>query len=874
MRFDNAMRLAAQTNEPHRSYWRDPGEKAGEMRIYRTLNQKGTFPCLPCITLSKLAPPPAPQIKAKAAKAAARMWARDCQWYQHPEQCAYAKPVQRVVPSRRLVEKLQSQVEQYHAVFARLFPGRDIEDFVSLPRAELVDLAVALSAASASPSQAPDRLLSRSESVKRSDGADSLEALEQAPEQDPNTDEAKRLRDKIQGISDDINGLGLSIDRASSYVGVSSINAAMKVIFKTAPMARPFIAQAQPETAAASRSSTPSPYDRDPDPQELPPEDEGSRLIDSYFAHVHVLMPMIEEDSFRHSYTYGSRRDHSWLGLLNMVLALGSLASTTCANEDHMVYYQRARKHIDFETFGSGSLFTLQALALLSGYYLHWLNRPNEANGIMGATLRMATAHGLHREYSESRRDESLAGGNAVLSNSEVPVEIRRRTWWSLYILDSWASITTGRPSLGRTGDGITIEHPRIPEQMNNAQYLKSLTLLPIIHSIPFCKIATKVQDILAAQSNIGFEALFALDAELERWHDALPPMLRDVVERPHPRKRHSSTAGDYNASSGVGHTQAAGNSTIDFARPLEHERTVCPELLKTTRAIMRWRYQNLKILMHRPILLATALRRTPWSRMSAEERLAVGRCRIVASQTISDIIATCQENLIAGWNAVWMMYQAVMIPLVSLFSVLAMPPNGSTAAESPLMTPEGHGGSSITTPGSDDDLESWKRDVENAIPFFDRMQNWSVAASKSRDVVQRLYDATKYVAEHNARYHQQQQDLLQRRISLVLPPTQAEAGTARIRESHADAGSSDDAFAAAQGMFPSQPQYGLMQPAWTLSPGLNGEAAVNQFWDEMMWDTFPTDMPDTSNIAESMNQDDWWPQQQDWKQWHGGTQD
>ncbi|CAK1361704.1 Lactose regulatory protein LAC9 [Cercospora beticola] len=795
-----------------------------------------------------------------------------CQWYQHPEQCVYAKPVQRVVPSRKLVEKLQSQVEQYHAVFARLFPGKDVEDFVSLPRAELIDMAVTLPAASASPSHAPDRLLAKSESVKKSEGADSLDALEQAPEQDPNTDEAKRLRDKIQGISDDINGLSLSIDRASSYVGVSSINAAMKVIFKTAPMARPYIAQAQAETAAPSRSSTPPPYDRDPDPQELPPADEGNRLIDSYFAHVHVLMPMIEEDSFRHSYLYGSRRDSSWLCLLNMVLALGSLASTTCTNEDHMVYYQRARKHMEVETFGSGSLFTLQAFALLSGYYLHWLNRPNEANGIMGATLRMATAHGLHREYSESRRNETLAGGNVVLSNSEVPVEIRRRTWWSLYVLDSWASITTGRPSLGRTGDGITIENPRIPEQMNNAQYLKSLTLLPIIHNIPFCKIATKVQDILAAQSNIGFEALFALDAELEKWHDDLPPMLRDVVERPPLRKRHSSTAGDHKVSPRSGYIQSTGKSTIDFSQPPDRDRTVCPEVLKTPRAIMRWRYQNLKILMHRPILLATALRRTPWSNMSAEERLAVGRCRIVASQTISDIVATCQENLIAGWNAVWMMYQAVMIPLVSLFSVLALPPNGSTAAESPLLTPGSHGGTT-TTPGSDDDLESWKRDVEKTIPFFDRMQRWSVAASKSRDVVQRLYDATKYVAEHNAQYHQQQQDLLQRRMSLVLPVAQAEAETAQRPDAQADAGSSHDAFAAAQGVFPAQPQYGLMQPGWTLSPGLTGEAAVNQFWDEMMWDTFPTDMPDNSTFVDGMGQDDWWPQQQDWTQWPGGSQ-
>ncbi|KAI5367559.1 hypothetical protein Slin15195_G026880 [Septoria linicola] len=782
-----------------------------------------------------------------------------CQWYQHPEQCTYSKPAQRVVPSRKLVERLQSQVDQYHAVFARLFPGKDIGEFVSLPRADLIDMAVTLPASSTSSGHTPDRLLSVSETVKNSDGADSLDTLEQAPEQDPQTDEAKRLRDKIQGISDDVNGLSLSVDKASSYVGISSINAAMKVIFKTAPMARPFIAQAQAETVEPSRSSTPPPHNLELDPDYLPAADIGNKLIDSYFAHIHVLMPMIEEDAFRHSYLYGSRRDSSWLCLLNMVLALGSLASSTCCSEDHMAYYQRARKHMEVETFGSGSLFTLQAFALLSGYYLHWLNRPNEANGIMGATLRMATAHGLHREYSDSRRNEAPPSSAVLLSNSEVPVEIRRRTWWSLYILDSWASITTGRPSLGRTGHGITIQHPRIPEQMNNAQYLASLQLLPIIHNISFCKIATKVQDILAEHSNIGFEELFALDAELEKWHDELPPMLRDILERPPLHKRMSSSAGEYKkVSPKAGHSHSHSKSAVNFSQPPERDKTVCPEVLKTPRAIMHWRYQNLKILMHRPTLLATALRRTSWSSMSAEERLAVGRCRIVASQAIADIDSTCQDNLIAGWNAVWMMYQAVMVPLVSLFSVLALPPS-ATAAESPLQTPGSNG--TLTTPGSDDDIESWRRDVERSIAFFDRMQSWSVAAAKSRAVVQRLLDATQFVADNNAQYHQQQQDMLQRRMS-VGPITPVDMRAPQVIDFDHAAGPSNMAFQPPQDMS----QYDFMNPGWGISPNINGEAAMNEFWDDMMWET----MPDTSNFVDGGGPTDWWVPPQDWSQWQG----
>ncbi|KAK4632622.1 Lactose regulatory protein LAC9 [Fulvia fulva] len=786
-----------------------------------------------------------------------------CQWYQHPELCAYSKPAQRVVPSRKIVDKLQSQVDQYHSVFARLFPGKQLEDFLSLPREGLINLAVTLPASNPSVGNTPEPLGNIAEIVQRSDGAESLEALEQAPEQDPENDEVKRLRDKIQGISDDVNGLSISIDKASTYVGISSINAAMKVIFRTAPIARPFISNRSAETTEPSRANTPPPYVRDPDPNYLPPADVGEKLIDFYFAHIHVLMPMIDEDQFRHSYLYGTRTDPPWLALLNMVLALGSLASSTCDNEDHIAFYQRARKHIDAESFGSGSLFVLQALSLLSGYYLHYLNRPNEANGIMGATLRMATAHGLHREYSESHRN-SPPGGTVIMSGLEVPVEIRRRTWWSLYCLDSWASITTGRPSLGRTGSGITIQSPRVPEQMNNAQYLASLRLLPIIHNIGFCKIATKVQDLLAAHSMIGYDDLFVLDSELEKWHDDLPPILRDVVDRPARTQRTSSISGNYKHISPKPPTSSASNKNpFDFSQPPERDKTACPEVLKTPRAIMHWRYQNLRILMHRPLLLATALRRTPYANMSTEEKLAVGRCRIVAGQAIADIDATCQEDLIAGWNAVWLMYQAVMVPLVSLFSVLALPP-ATANSESPSLTPGGSDASAII-PGSDEDTAKWKHEIERSIQFFDRMQHFSVAARKSRDVVQRLYDATKYVSEHHAQLHQQQQDMLRRRHSAAHP-----------QPLNTDTMGAYEAVADPNHMALNAPDmvqnYAFMPArAWNMSP--NAEAAMNEFWDDMMWDTLPTDLPDTSNFVENMEGGEWWQQPtQDWSHWNGNN--
>jgi hypothetical protein len=89
------------------------------------------------------------------------------------------------------------------------------------------------------------------------------------------------------------------------------------------------------------------------------------------------------------------------------------------------------------DSLGNGNLETVQALALLGGYYCHFLNRPNMANVVMGAALRMAIAMGLHREERSGSHNHSI-------------FEIRRRVWWCLFCLDSWASFALGRPSLGR----------------------------------------------------------------------------------------------------------------------------------------------------------------------------------------------------------------------------------------------------------------------------------------------------------------------------------------------------------------------------------------------------------------------------------------
>lgn len=748
-------------------------------------------------------------------------------------------------------------MDQYRAVFSRIYPGKYIESLSHLPRDELISLAVSLPVPATPPSSDGDHMHpsgSVASDQPKAEGAGSLGTVEETQNEFLELEEEKYHNANVQGISDDVNGLSLVLDRQSSYVGVSSVNAALKVIFKVAPVARPFVAQSYNETAFPSRANTPPPQQSsDADPDYTPPPDIGHKLIESYFAHVHVLMPMIDEEQFWHTWLYGERKDSPWLALLNIVLAIGSLASSTSDCEDHVPFFKRARAHLDLETFGSGSLLTLQALGLLSGYYLHWLNRPNEASCLMGATLRMATALGLHREYSEIQA--RTPGPSREKDRTDVPIDVRRRTWWGLFILDTWASTSTGRPSLGRWGAGVTTQSPQIPQQLNNAQYLASLKLLPIIHNITFCKLATQIQDHLAEHTLPSFEKLLAFDAELVKWYEDLPPMLRSVqVIKNRPRSVSLPQPGHSGIRTPPS-TTSSNKLHFDFSQPPERDIS-CPDFLKTPRAIMHWRYQNLRMLMHRPYLLATTLRRASNAALSQEEKMAVSRCRAMASQTIADINTNCADSPIAGWTGVWLMFQAVMVPLVSLFARLSTPADATNHGRPLSPTGRSVAGSENTASaaGAGDEYEDhWRMQIETAIGFFDRMRPWSTAAVKSRDVVERLYQASRHVAEYQGHFVRPHPHQMPSLAPLGLSPGHYFSLDTSLHDTFASSPPHNASLNFSSMQHPIGRDGPAMPPNyWGLSP--TGDARMNVFWDDMMWDSFPTTVTDDPRLGPNMH--------------------
>lgn len=196
--------------------------------------------------------------------------------------------------------------------------------------------------------------------------------------------------------------------------------------------------------------------------------------------------------------------------------------------------------------------------------------------------------------------------------------------------------------------------------------------MIPLIENIKFCKIATQIQDVLAQSPLLRAEDRMNLDAQLVAWHDNLPWILRSTEP--------------------------------------------CPESIYTARCVMKWRYQNLRIVLYRPVLLNLANRGSQGGQPSNEDLAAVNTCRAIAKQTIEDIAREWTPNQMLGWNGVWFMYQATMIPLVSMF------------------------------------WESWntqlvrecQQQIEIVIEAMDGLSDWSLAARRSREVVSKMYEASK----------------------------------------------------------------------------------------------------------------------------------
>ncbi|KAI3012293.1 transcriptional regulator family: Fungal Specific TF [Aspergillus niger] len=201
---------------------------------------------------------------------------------------------------------------------------------------------------------------------------------------------------------------------------------------------------------SATRPSSPS-HDQRPESLEgekfdkfaLPPPEESLALIHRYFADTGLLFPYIHPPTFFD--TYAELKDNSkrvrrtWLGLLNIILAMAKLTAvsgTTSAEtgiSESAIYYHRALSLCKGEILRGTTLEVVQYL-LVMGQYLQGTQKSVQAWTIHGLAVKAALQLGLHSK-------------GASRAFTPLEQEVRKRTWFGCVVLDRSLSMTFGRPA-------------------------------------------------------------------------------------------------------------------------------------------------------------------------------------------------------------------------------------------------------------------------------------------------------------------------------------------------------------------------------------------------------------------------------------------
>ncbi|OAA78288.1 Transcription factor [Akanthomyces lecanii RCEF 1005] len=604
-----------------------------------------------------------------------------CVYYRASEACEYRQRSRRNAVSRSAHEDVLHRLKGHEDILDKLFPGYNLSDLETKSRLELLDelgirgLAIhSQPAHNRSSHHAPSSSNKDASYQGEDDSAPISENGDAAPE--PQWNESLDQRETV--ATDDINAIGLATDKqARSYLGISSMSAAFRAIFRLYPPTKDHTAARARACAAApppSQLAVPM-LTRDPALSLL----REQRCIDFYFDHFHAVTPLIDEHDFRKQYTTGGRRDGSWLGLLNMVFALGSIASGS--ESLHEEYYKAARASFSLDSLGSGNLYSLQALCLLGGFYLHYRNSPNMAYGILGAAHRVAIALGLHRE---PRRSNSSSSTHTTPDPDEVRrAETRRRTWWSLVCVDSWACMTQGRPTCGRW------EPATMDTALPSALHVDDHAALSLRASAQFCLICDRIQERLARIGRITGDEIMALDQDLQAWHAALPAVLKQVdTASAHPR-------------------------------------------LQVAREFLRTRYYNARVILARcsVLLMAQNWRRKIVEDLLQDQRHTLARCCAVAADAIDAIALYWTPNRFLVWNSGWYLFQACTVPLLAM----AMERNlgrggGGSAGAAPLTMSR--------------QFVAWQESLAKALGAFSEMRAWMRTSDRSPDIVSAMYEA------------------------------------------------------------------------------------------------------------------------------------
>lgn len=178
---------------------------------------------------------------------------------------------------------------------------------------------------------------------------------------------------------------------------------------------------------------------------------------------------------------------------------------------------------------GPPRLETIQA-RLIQCLYLLSSSRANECWYLFGTALQVVTALGLHRKCPVKLSKNGC---------SYFELELRKRIFWSVYVLDKYLSIMFGRPRLLHDED-IDQE---LPDEINDEDLLEedparrtgstdSMMIASVLHyrlGRILGEISRQLYSINPLSRDSPLETAVRLTSELEKWKESVPPLFNSV---------------------------------------------------------------------------------------------------------------------------------------------------------------------------------------------------------------------------------------------------------------------------------------------------------------------------------------------------------
>ncbi|SCN99532.1 GAL4-Transcription factor [Fusarium fujikuroi] len=355
------------------------------------------------------------------------------------------------------------------------------------------------------------------------------------------------------------------------------------------------------------------------------------QLVNGYFEVYHRSYPFVHEPTFRAQLHEVIQRPkpRSWQMLLYTIMALGAWCLDNNNTELDDELYHLALSFGDAESlFASADLTFVQALILFSNLSQK-RNKPNTGSNFLGLATRMALSLGLHRELPE-------------WNISLLQREMRRRVWWGLYMFDSGASTTFGRPILlpgeeamdvrpvlNIDDEDLTSGTKVSPEEVNRPTLYSGMKYQSDLHVK-----SNYISNRLLSSSCVAPDDALSMDATLDKWSSTLPEYLR-----------------------------------------LDHHVPSAELAFYFNRSRLWWRFWNLKIIIFRQLFLKRAIGKGNNS-ITVPVNEVDERCMNIAALAASATIVSIdqytterQRTRLVTWYSIYFTFHASLVIVLAILS-------------------------------------------------------------------------------------------------------------------------------------------------------------------------------------------------------------